>query len=254
MWTKHPATERSVMTIKPNKVSFQVWGKYALFSDPITRVGGEKSSYPIPTYQAMIGILESCYWKPTILWHVDRMRVVNPIKTQTRGARPLRYQEGGNDLAIYTYLTDVHYQVEAHFEWNERHPELAADRNENKHHCIARRMIERGGRRDVFLGTRECQAYVTPCEFGSGTGAYDSTPELDFGVMVHGLNYPDSTGSEQLEVRLWRPAMKNGIVEFCRPEECSMVRPLTDYGFKPFALGRNCASCDELYREIEGRP
>ena len=48
-------------------------------------------------------------------------------------------------------------------------------------------MIERGGRRDVFLGTRECQAYVEPVKFGSGEGAYDNLGELSFGLMVHGL-------------------------------------------------------------------
>ena len=37
-----------------NQIEFKVYGKYALFSDPITRVGGEKLSYPIPTYHRSI--------------------------------------------------------------------------------------------------------------------------------------------------------------------------------------------------------
>ena len=36
-----------------NTVEFQVSGNYALFSDPVTRVGGEKFSYQIPTYEAV---------------------------------------------------------------------------------------------------------------------------------------------------------------------------------------------------------
>jgi len=32
------------------------------------------------------------------------------------------------------------YQVRAHFEWNDNRPELAGDRNENKHHQIALRL------------------------------------------------------------------------------------------------------------------
>ena len=51
-----------------NTITLHVWGRYALFSDPITRVGGEKFSYPVPTYQAVKGILESVYWKPTFIW------------------------------------------------------------------------------------------------------------------------------------------------------------------------------------------
>ena len=34
-----------------NRVEFQVYGEYALFSDILTRPGGEKMSYPIPTYE-----------------------------------------------------------------------------------------------------------------------------------------------------------------------------------------------------------
>ena len=54
---------------------------------------------------------------------------------------------GGNDLAYYTYLEDVYYQVRAHFEWNMNRPELEKDRNEHKHHNIAKRMIELSGLR-----------------------------------------------------------------------------------------------------------
>lgn len=32
----------------PNTIEARVWGRYALFSDPITRVGGEKYTYPVP--------------------------------------------------------------------------------------------------------------------------------------------------------------------------------------------------------------
>ncbi|MBQ7931148.1 MAG: CRISPR-associated protein Cas5, partial [Clostridia bacterium] len=41
----------------PNLVEFEVSGDYGLFSDPIMRVGGEKCSYHIPTYEALKGIL-----------------------------------------------------------------------------------------------------------------------------------------------------------------------------------------------------
>ena len=44
-----------------NSVELTVYGDYALFSDPITRVGGEKWSYQIPTYEALKGILSSVY-------------------------------------------------------------------------------------------------------------------------------------------------------------------------------------------------
>ena len=123
-----------------NIVEFELTGNYALFSDPITRVGGEKCSLQVPTYEALKGVLSSVYWKPTIIWLIDDVRVMNPIQTEVKGIRPIKFG-GGNDLSYYTYLKNCRYQVRAHFEWNENRPELAGDRNENKHHNNAKRMI-----------------------------------------------------------------------------------------------------------------
>lgn len=208
-----------------NIVNFKVWGRFGLFTDPLTKVGGEKCTYQVPTYEALKGILSSVYWKPTFVWIIDRVRVLNPIRTQTRNARPINYG-GGNSLAIYTYLADPLYQVQAHFEWNLHRADLAQDRNENKHYFIARRMIERGGRRDVFLGTRECQGYVEPCGFGEGAGFYDQYGTLGFDLMFHGFDYPDEIGEDQLTGRFWRPTMVDGIIDFIRPEDCPVRKPI----------------------------
>jgi CRISPR-associated protein Cas5d len=208
-----------------NIVEFKVWGRYALFTDPITKIGGEKYSYQIPTYEALKGILSSVYWKPTIIWVIDRVRVMKPIKTQTRSIRPIKYHTNSNDLSIYTYLSDVEYQVQAHFEWNYARESMAADRNENKHYFVAKRMIERGGRRDVFLGTRECQGYVESCRFGEGQGFYDDYPdELSFGLMFHGFDYPDEGKKDEFWARFWRPKMVKGVVEFLPPDDKSIIR------------------------------
>ena len=220
-----------------NTVEFEVSGEYALFSDPVTRVGGEKFSYQIPTYEALKGILQSVYWKPSLIWIIDGARVMNPIQTETKGVRPIKYYSDKNDLSYYTYLKDCRYQVRAHFIWNENRPELAADRNENKHHNIARRMIEKGGRRDIFLGTRECQGYVKPCVFGEGKGFYDEIQELDFGMMYHGITYADEAYSEEtkgkMSIRLWQAVMKKGVIAFLPPWEC-IHRPVREMNIKRF--------------------
>ncbi|MBU0679121.1 MAG: type I-C CRISPR-associated protein Cas5c [Verrucomicrobia bacterium] len=228
-------------------VEFKVTGRHALFTDPVTRMGGEKCSYHIPTYEALKGILKSVYWKPTLIWIIDEVRVMKPIRTQVKSVKPLNYggiypsqrdpvkkQEPFNTLAMYTYLSDVEYQVRAHFEWNMFRDDMACDRNDGKHCDMARRMVKKGGRRDIFLGARECQGYVEPCSFGEGKGAYDEIDRLDYGVMFHGFDYPDETGKTdeegksdeagafRLHSRFWKPAMKRGIIQFIRPEECSM--------------------------------
>lgn len=221
----------------PNIVELEVTGDYALFSDPVMRIGGEKTTMQIPSYEALKGILSSVYWKPTFIWYIDEVRVMNRIRTEVKGIRPIRYS-GGNDLSFYTYLKDCRYRIKAHFEWNENRPELAADRNENKHHQIAQKMIRKGGRRDVFLGARECQGYVEPCVFSEDEGAYDDLEELGFGLMYHGITYADEAYSEEtkgkMTVNMWNPVMRRGVIKFPRPEDCPVHKTVREMEMKPF--------------------
>ena len=234
-----------------NSIEFQVYGRMALFTDPITKIGGEKASYSVPTYQALKGITESIYWKPTIIWLIDEVRVMKRITTQVRGVKPLKYGDNGNDLSYYKYLSDVCYQVHAHFEFNMHREELKGDRDEHKHHNIAKRMVERGGRRDIFLGTRECQGYVEPVKYGEGKGYYDNVDELPLGIMLHGFNYPDETGEDKLQVRFWKPTMKKGIIYFRRPEKCEMVRDIREVRTKQFDAD-NVFFAEEEEKQLEG--
>lgn len=207
-----------------NYVEFSIVGKYGLFSDPIMRIGGEKFSYQIPTYEAIKGVLHSVYWKPTLIWIIDEVRVMNQIQTETKGIRPIKYYNDKNDLSYYTYLRDCYYQVKAHFIWNENRPELAGDRNENKHHNIAKRMIQRGGRRDIYLGCRECQGYVEPCIYGEGNGFYDHVEELSFGCMYHSITYADEAYSDDtkgsMTINLWNATMRNGVIKYLPQQQC----------------------------------
>lgn len=216
-----------------NSVEFQLTGRHALFTDPVTRIGGEKCTYHIPTYEALKGVLKSVYWKPTLIWFIDEVRIMKPIRTEAKSVKPLNYG-GGNTLAMYTYLADVKYQVKAHFEWNLFRDDMAQDRIDGKHFQIAKRMIDKGGRQDIFLGARECQGYVEPCSFGIGAGAYDDIERLDYGIMFHGFDYPDETGRTdkngkpgvsgeyRLHSRFWKPVMQKGIIKYIRPEECTI--------------------------------
>ena len=194
-------------------------------------------------------MLKSIYWKPTLIWYVDKVRVMKPIRTQTKGVKPLEWN-GGNTLAIYTFLHEVEYQVEAHFEWNLHRPELAQDRIDGKHYTILQRVLEKGGRQDIFLGTRDCQAYVEPCIFGADDSAYQNVDELNFGLMFHGFDYPDETGVHELHGRFWNATMKHGIFEFPRPENCNIrrfIRPMTP---KNFHLEKNLLSVHEEERAL----
>jgi len=247
-----------------NTIEFRLWGRYALFTDPLTKIGGEKCSYHLPTYEALKGVCKSIYWKPTIIWVVDAVRVMRRIRTQTKGTKPLEFS-GGNSLAIYTFLTGtdenaedanrkygVEYQVRAHFEWNEHHKDLEQDRIEGKHFAITKRMLERGGRQDIFLGTRDCQGYVEPCVFGEGAGAYDGDDEVGYGLMFHGFDYPDETGKDELYARFWYPTFRKGILTFERPEECRQELRKFVRNMSPKTFGNESVRSVELEAEDLG--
>jgi CRISPR-associated protein Cas5d len=223
-----------------NIVEFKFEGKYALFTDPVTKIGGEKSTYHIPTYQAIKGITESIYWKPTFFWVIDKVRIMKKIQTESKNVKPLQingqYGTNRHDLSIYTYLRDVEYRVQAHFEWNMNRPDLAVDRNEDKHYQITLRMIEKGGRRDIFLGARECQGYVEPCRFNEGPGCYDGEKELSYGLMFHSFEYPSESGIEKLYARFWQAKIAGGVLNFPRPEACPYKREIRPMSMETIAV------------------
>jgi CRISPR-associated protein Cas5d len=147
---------------------------------------------------------------------------------------------------------DVEYQVQAHFVWNTHRPDLEQDRNENKHFFVAKRMIERGGRRDIFLGTRECQGYVESCRFREGPGFYDDYGELAFDLMFHGFDYPDEIGAKEFRSRFWRPKMMNGVITFIPPEECTIRKLVRAMSAQPPAtVGLQEEGLLEGYEEKE---
>ncbi len=230
---------------KSASVDVMVWGKYGLFSEPITRAGGEKNSYPVPTYEAAKGILKSVYWKPTFIWVIEKIRVMNQIRTFPRSANPSDWNSPVNQLSVYSCLIEPCYQIRAHIEWNFLRDDLAPDRSFSKHLEIARRWIGRGGRRDIFLGTRDCQGYAEPCVFGEGEGFYDGSGTKDLGIMFHGFDYPSEVpGIKHLRERYSRVIMENGVIEFAHPADFDIAKTTPDRFVveTPVNPGRGCSS------------
>ena len=234
--------------MKPNRLQMKVSGKYALFTDPMTKISGEKSSLMIPTYEALKGIVEANFWKPCLKYIIESVKILNPIRTERKGIRPIKY-DGGNDLSYYTYLSDVSYLVTYRFEWNKAYPQLQHDWNENKYFFMAKRALERGGRRDVYLGVRECQAYI---EEGNPDeqGYYDNMGIMDFGLMFHSFSYPEDNGKEELRALFWHPKMENGVIKFCSQEECEHQVFLRKMKPKTFTDKSNFKGIEE---ELPGR-
>ena len=208
-----------------NSIQLEVSGRYALFTDPLTRSGGEKCTLPVPTYEALKGIVSAVYWQPQINWVIDRVRIMNPIRTESRSMLIRRYRRRGYDMSIYTYLRDVRYRIQAHFEPSQNCGDLT-ENDEHKHFRMAQRMLERGGRRNVFLGTADCHCSVIPCNFESQVGFYDDISE-DIGLIFHSFEYEDDI---PITAAYFRCTMENGIVNFPTPYECTLIQQLDTEG------------------------
>ena len=152
---------------------------------------------------------------------------------------------GDADRAFTTYLRDVAYQIEGEIIWNEERPDLMDDRDMRKHMDVFRRALFKGGRHYPYLGKREdeCYGYISPCEFGEGTGAYDYTKEISFGLMLHSIIYPTKE-DKNAYAQFWMPKMENGVINFPTVDEC------------PSALRRkiklsNARSLEHLKRPVQ---
>ena len=226
----------------PNSVEFELCGSLALFSNILTRLCGEKTSYAVPTYEALKGALKRIYWKPTIEWVIDSVRVMNPIEYESHGVNmsfaPYGRSDKVSDIYRYRFLRNVRYQVRAHFVWNDKQVDMVQDHDEGKHFASALKAIECGGRLNVFFGTSECPAMVSPCIFGEGEGAYDNDGVRDLGRMYHGLIYPDEAYDEVTEGHIvrcfWDAKMVNGYIRFPAPKDCEEKEVIGDAKMRVF--------------------
>lgn len=224
----------------------KIFGQRALWTSPESKSGGEKITYQIPTREALRGIIDANYFKPTIKNEIDQIRIMNRIETYTVGTR-LLLNDYKSDLSAYTYLRDVCYYVKFHFEWNENRPDLLKDRNMRKHEEITKRSLKRGGRRPIFLGISECMGYIEILDenqYENDIGYYDNK-NMAFGIMFNGFIYPNKSGIK-LKSTFSNIDMINGRVDFIKPEESKIVNELSNYTFKVPNLEK---SVDEELKE-----
>lgn len=230
----------------------RISGDYALFTNPSTKGGGEKVSFSVPTRQALKGIVDAIYYKPTIINVIDEVKIINEIQTETIGTRALLNNMSA-DLNYVSYLRDVEYLVKFHFIWNERRADLIKDRNMNKHEAIMERSIKKGGRRDIFLGTRECVGLVsslTSKEYQQTPSRYDGQT-ISLGIMFHSFKYP-TNAKEKLISYYTDTVMKNGIITFKNQDACEIVNELSTYAFKPAFSIKNVDLEYDEYNQMSG--
>lgn len=216
-------------------VKVRVWGDYALFSRPEMKV--ERCSYDVMTPSAARGILEAIYWHPGLLWVIDKIYVLNPIRfTSVRRNEVKSKISASNVLSVYNgaekplyistkedivqraslLLTDVEYVIEAHFEMTEQANETD---NPGKFKDIIMRRLRRGECYHMpYFGCREFPAHFCLCEEEIIKTAYDEIPEKDLGFMLFDMDY---TEKENIQPMFFRAVMKHGVLDL---RDCEVVR------------------------------
>ena len=209
-------------------VRLHVWGERACFTRPEMKV--ERVSYDIPTPSAARGILEAIHWKPAIAWRIDRIHVLrairfasfrrNEVGTKASADLARRAVRSGSVAGLglsvekerqqraTTFLVDVAYVIEAHFEMTAR----ANGEDPAKHIAMFNRRAEAG---QCFhrpcLGTREF-----PADFAllpEGAPLPDSQlpadqRDRDLGWMLYDIDFDSERTS-----RFFRARLRDGVLD-----------------------------------------
>ena len=207
-------------------VKLHIWGDHACFTRPEMKV--ERVSYDVMTPSAARGILEAIHWKPAILWVVDAIHVLRPIRfTSIRrnevGAKiPAgsvksamnRGDTNGLGLAVdenrqqraATVLVSPAYVIEAHFELTDK---AGADDTAAKHIAMFNRRATAGQCfHRPYLGTREFAAHfaLVGGELPESTLPADQLGR-DLGYMLHDIDHANGHTPY-----FFRAALVNGVM------------------------------------------
>jgi CRISPR-associated protein Cas5d len=213
-------------------IRLKVWGDFACFTRPEMKV--ERVSYDVMTPSAARGILEAIHWKPAIVWVVDKIHVLNPIKFQSfrrnevgtklnAGAAAQAMKSNSTEgLAMFvdekrqqratTLLRDVAYVIEAHFDMTRK---AGPEDTPAKHIAMFNRRAESG---QCFhrpcLGTREFAADFALIPEGAPTPLSTLPADQrsrDLGWMLHDIDFANDNSS-----RFFRARLENGVLDVAK--------------------------------------
>lgn len=213
-------------------VKVRVWGDYACFSRPELKV--ERVSYDFITPSAAKGILDAIYWKPAIIWKVDKIHVLAPIKfTNIRrnevsevatlyGIKKAIKDSSNYDIVsskvrhqrAAMVLTNVEYVIEAHFEINKQKAG-ETDTPEKHYNIVLRRLRQGQFFHKPCLGTREFAASFAIVENDDMIPKSSLVGERDFGYMLYDINYELNDKEDKISVSpmFFRAKTQDGICD-----------------------------------------
>lgn len=219
-------------------IKLHVWGDFACFTRPEMKV--ERVSYDVLTPAAARGILEAIHWKPAIVWVIDRIHVLRPIRFQTfrrnevaskipaQAARTAMNRDSlaGLGLAVdddrqqraTIALVNVAYVIEAHFEMTSK---AGDEDNAAKHHDMFTRRAAKG--QCFHRPCLGCREFAADFELVDGAMPASTLPDdqrhRDLGWMHYDIDF-----ARDRAPRFFRANMKDGVIDVATAREEGLVR------------------------------
>ena len=225
------------------EVCVDVWGDFAMFTRPDSKV--ERVTYPVPTPSACRGILNTIYSKPNEFYYeVTQIDVMHPIRLMTlkrnevKDKADIKAAKSGNYFIdtnakrtqrMCTYIRDVYYRIHARLILrtdappNINIPRLAAqfERRVKNGKCFFQ----------PALGTRECMCYFSLPD--PNKKPLDVSEDL--GIMLYDVfdiknNIPIDTSlgkkntSGKTQVSFFHAILNHGSIYIPEYESCEILR------------------------------
>lgn len=217
------------------QVTITIWGGFALWSRPESKV--ERMTYPVPTPSGIRGVLASIYSKPAeFYWQVDQIEVLNPIQYTTFKRNEVKSKlsripaddpnracieiEENRTQRQAVVLKDVRYRITA-----EIVPRPDFGKPIAQLYSQFERRVKHG---QMFMqpcmGTREFPAYF---EWGS-TGEIPIKQDMNLGLMVYDVfDLSEWKVGKQANpsVSLYRAQMKSGVIQVPQFDSPLVLKP-----------------------------
>jgi len=214
----------------PQGVRLKVSGERACFTRAEMKV--ERVSYDVMTPSAARGILEAIHWKPAIVWVIDAIHVLKPIRFHTLRRNEVGHKAPAGKIKTAmnrgsleglqilvdedrqqraaTILTDVAYVIEAHFVLTSK---AGPDDNAGKHLDTFNRRAARGQCfHQPCLGTREFGARFEPIAHDAPL-AQAIAEDRDLGFMLYDIDH-QAPGRPSL---FFRARLEQGVLRVPAP-------------------------------------
>lgn len=175
-------------------VRIRAWADLALFQRP--EMTADKCSYDMITPSAARGLMECIYWHPGMVWRIDRIFVINPIRFVDLGAR--------EPMSIMA-LRDVDYVIEAHFDMT---VDAAPSDNPGKFADIIKRRLQRSDfYKPPYFGSKEYPAQIEPYSSRSTKTAYQGVKDLGYMLYDFDYTYPEP------RPMFFRAVLRDGVLD-----------------------------------------